>query len=51
MAELGSGEAKPVKIFTEKAVQIGIGYDALKDMKQKLGVNSIREGKNWYWGF
>ncbi|WP_297959650.1 AAA family ATPase [uncultured Ruminococcus sp.] len=49
MAELGSGEAKPVKALTEKAENIGVSYDRLKIVKKELGISSFRKEQVWYW--
>lgn len=49
MAELGSGEAKPVKALTEKAEQIGVSYDSLRRERALLGIKAIKKEKQWYW--
>ena len=49
MSELGGGEAKPVKLLTEKAAQIGIGFETLKKSKESLGVKSIKFDNVWHW--
>ena len=49
MAELGGGEAKPVRALTEKAAEIGVSYDNLKKYKDELGIKSVRCGSTWEW--
>ena len=50
MSELGSGEAKPVKLLTEKAKEIGLSMDSLKAAKKELDIRSFKNTMSWYWG-
>ncbi len=49
MSELGGGEAKPVKLLTEKAAQIGVSYDSLKRAKNELEITTIKKENRWVW--
>ena len=49
MSEPGSGEAKPVKVLTEKAKEIGLSIDSLRRVKNELGIRTYKEDPAWYW--
>lgn len=49
MSELGGGEAKPVKLLTEKAANIGVSYSIMKKIKEELNIKSEKQNSIWFW--